>query len=96
MLGKRSTKKAASASSPRMVVLPVLGLAGCVPRLAPCCPPLPGILVALPSPVSFPSSLAGSVGAAWLACLWLRPRCGLAHGPIPAPPKAGQTGKYQT
>lgn len=53
---------------------------------APNCPPLPGIAVALPSPVSFPFSPAGCVGAAWLTCLWLRPRCRLAHGPIQPPP----------
>lgn len=82
-----------SISSPTRAVLPILGLAdllGVYPCLTPCCPPLPGISVALPSPVSFPSSLAGGVGAAWLACFWLRPRCRLAHGPIPPHQKLGR------
>lgn len=72
-------------SSTRMAVLPMLGLLGCVPLSGSMLPPLPGISVALPSPVSFPSSPAICVGAAWPACLWLRPRCRLAHGPIPPP-----------
>lgn len=67
---------------PRTAVLPTLGLVGCVPLTAH---PSQGLQVALSSPMSFPSSPAGCVGAAWLACLWLRPRCRLVHGPIHPP-----------
>lgn len=64
-------------------VLPVLHLAGSVPLTAH---PSQGLQwPALPSPASFPSRPAVCVGAAWPACLWLRPRCRLAHGPIPPP-----------
>lgn len=70
----------------RAAILPALRFAGCVTLTAH---PSQGLQVALLSPVSFPSSPAGCVGAAWPACLWLRPRCRLAHGPIP-PPKLGR------
>jgi hypothetical protein len=69
-------------------VLPVFDLAESVPLTAH---PSQGLQwPALPSPASFPSHPAGCVGAAWPACLWLRPRCRLAHGPIPSPPKLGR------